>query len=229
MFAPKINKESQITPGSNTDKQTESIPVVAMDRNTSDHDTPIKTSNRFDSSFELTSEEVEIVNQLKIRDQQVRAHEKAHLAAAGSFAQGGPNFTYQTGPDGRRYAVGGEVSVDTSPITGNAQATINKAQQIKRAALAPAQPSATDRQVANQAASMEQRARAELADHSVQANGKEESGANAVEGGCEICGGKHSSDAHLEGVRHRLETTFLSIENFGTDASRFANTLDSYA
>ena len=96
----------------------------------------------------LTDDERKIVEQLKARDREVRAHEQAHLNAAGSVALGGPSFSFQTGPDGRRYAVGGEVAIDTSPVAGNPQATIAKAKQIQRAALAPAEPSAPDRQVA---------------------------------------------------------------------------------
>ncbi|MGD8781495.1 MAG: putative metalloprotease CJM1_0395 family protein [Ignavibacteria bacterium] len=42
------------------------------------------------------------------------------------------------------------------------EATIKKAQQIRRAALAPSEPSSQDRSVANQAAAMEAKARAEL-------------------------------------------------------------------
>ena len=54
------------------------------------------------------------VERLTERDGEVRAHEMAHLAAAGSLAQGGMKLTYQTGPDGRQYAVGGSVKIDTS-------------------------------------------------------------------------------------------------------------------
>ena len=84
----------------------------------------------------------------------MRAHEHAHLAAAGGFAQGGPSYTYQVGPDGRRYAVGGEVPIDISEVPGNPRATIQKAMTIRRAALAPAQPSGADRAVAARATQM---------------------------------------------------------------------------
>lgn len=112
---------------------------------------------------ELTAEEQEQVEELKQRDAEVRRHESAHKAAAGSYARGGPSFEYQTGPDGKRYAVGGEVSIDTSAISGDPQATLRKMQQIRRAASAPAEPSAKDRQIAAQAAQVETQARAELA------------------------------------------------------------------
>ena len=63
----------------------------------------------------LTEQEVKQVQELKARDREVRAHEAAHLAAAGSLATG-VSFTYQRGPDGVQYAVGGEVGIDTSPV-----------------------------------------------------------------------------------------------------------------
>ena len=62
---------------------------------------------------ELTDEEEQIVKELKARDAEVRAHEAAHIAASGGLA-GAPSYTFQDGPDGKRYAVGGEVSIDTS-------------------------------------------------------------------------------------------------------------------
>ena len=113
----------------------------------------------------LSEEEQAEVRKLKRRDQEVRRHEQAHKGAAGSSASGGPSFEYTTGPDGKRYAVGGEVNIDTSEVPGNPQATISKMQQIRRAAQAPANPSSRDRAVAAQAATAERAARAELAEH----------------------------------------------------------------
>lgn len=110
----------------------------------------------------FTQEELELITQLKRRDREVRAHEQAHLAAAGAYAKGGVQYTYQRGPDGKNYAVGGEVQIDTSPISGDPEATLRKADQIRRAANAPAQPSSTDRAVAAEAAAMATQARIEL-------------------------------------------------------------------
>lgn len=110
----------------------------------------------------LTEEQLKQLDELKQRDQEVRMHEAAHLAAAGQHAKGGPTFDYQQGPDGKRYAVGGEVSIDTSKIPNDPEATIQKARQIRAAAMAPAEPSSQDRQVAAQAVQMEAQARAEI-------------------------------------------------------------------
>ncbi|MBP1772303.1 MAG: hypothetical protein H6P99_1466 [Holophagaceae bacterium] len=102
-----------------------------------------------------------VLADLRARDRQVRAHEAAHLAAAGGLARGGASFTYTRGPDGRNYATGGEVSIDAT-VADTPTATLAKAQQIQAAALAPADPSPQDRSVATAAAAMAARARQEL-------------------------------------------------------------------
>ena len=111
---------------------------------------------------ELSDEEQAQVKELKERDAEVRAHEAAHAATGGSFA-GSPSYEYQVGPDGKRYAVGGEVKIDTAPVEGDPQATIDKLQQVQAAALAPAEPSDQDRKVAQAAAAALREAQAELA------------------------------------------------------------------
>jgi SprA-related family len=105
--------------------------------------------------------EQKVIEQLSARDREVRAHEQAHAAVGGQYASS-PTYTYQRGPDGVSYAVGGEVKIDTSPIPNDPQATLRKAEQIARAASAPADPSGQDRAVASQAAKMAQQARIEI-------------------------------------------------------------------
>jgi hypothetical protein len=87
------------------------------------------------------------VNELAGVDRQVRAHEAAHAAVAGALA-GAKSFSYVTGPDGVRYAVAGEVSIEFGEVAGDAEATLRNANQVRAAALAPAQPSAQDFHVA---------------------------------------------------------------------------------
>lgn len=111
---------------------------------------------------ELSKSDQTKIQQLKNRDLEVKAHEQAHLSAAGSLAMGGASFTYTTGPNGIRYATGGEVSIDTSKVDGDPAATLLKADTIRRAALAPATPSAQDQLVANSATAMADTARIEL-------------------------------------------------------------------
>lgn len=122
---------------------------------------------------ELTPEEKQQVRELKKRDAEVRRHEQAHKAAAGRHAVGGAQYQYVIGPDGRRYAVSGEVKIDTSEVPNDPEATIRKARTIRRAALAPMDPSPQDRRLAAEASRMEARARQELLKHRLE---KEEGG-----------------------------------------------------
>ncbi|MCB1876556.1 MAG: hypothetical protein KDH88_11335 [Chromatiales bacterium] len=118
------------------------------------------------SGQQLSDQEKKQLDELKARDREVRAHEAAHQAAAGGYARGGPSFSYQRGPDGKQYAIGGEVQIDTSAVPGDPEATLRKAQIIRRAALAPAEPSPQDRSIAAEAAAMAAQARADVAKQS---------------------------------------------------------------
>lgn len=109
------------------------------------------------------------IDELKKIDQSVRAHEQAHLAAAGGLAMSGASFSFRNGPDGKQYAVGGEVSIDVSPGR-TPQETISKAGRIQAAALAPADPSPQDRAVASAAEQMRQQAQQELSQEKLQAS-----------------------------------------------------------
>lgn len=117
-------------------------------------------------SVEKSSKEEETadsaqISKLQVTDSNVRAHEAAHLAAGGGIVTGGANFSYTRGPDGKMYAIGGEVPIDSGEAS-TPEATIQKARQIAAAAMAPADPSPQDFRVATSAIMMEQRARTEL-------------------------------------------------------------------
>ncbi len=99
----------------------------------------------------LSEEEKAEITELKSRDQEVRTHEQAHIAAGGQYVKGGASYSYQSGADGKQYAVGGEVNIDTSSVSGDPDATIRKMQTVRAAAMAPAEPSGQDRSVASQA------------------------------------------------------------------------------
>lgn len=90
------------------------------------------------------------IEQLVQRDSEVKTHEQAHAAVGGSLTQS-PSYQYEKGPDGRRYAVEGEVSIDVSPVSGDPKATLSKMQKVYAAAMAPVQPSMADIRVAAQA------------------------------------------------------------------------------
>ena len=131
-----------------------------------------KEKEKSSDSNELSDSEKKRVQELKKIDREVRTHEQAHLAAAGGLARGGASYTYTKGPDGKRYVTGGEVSIEISPVDGNPQETIRRMQQVRRAALAPADPSSQDRSVASQASRLEAKARAELSRPDEEENSK---------------------------------------------------------
>lgn len=114
-------------------------------------------------TFQLSDEQKQQVADLKKRDAEVRRHEQAHAQTGGQYA-GAPSYSFERGPDGRSYAVGGEVPIDVSPIAGDPQATVRKMQQVQRAALAPADPSGADRAIAARAAALKMHAQAEAAE-----------------------------------------------------------------
>lgn len=122
-----------------------------------------ESSSESSQAIELTEQELQQIRKLEARDREVRAHEQAHQSAGGQYT-GAASFTYQRGPDGLRYAIGGEVPIDTGEIEGDPQATLEKAEVVRRAALAPAEPSVQDRQVAAQASQIKLDAQAELAE-----------------------------------------------------------------
>lgn len=105
--------------------------------------------------------EIQQIRQLQLRDREVKAHEAAH-AAVGGHLTGAPSFSYERGPDGVNYAVAGEVSVASPVAAGDPEQTLRQAEQVQRAALAPADPSPQDRKVAAAAARTASEARIEL-------------------------------------------------------------------
>ncbi|MFD2112926.1 putative metalloprotease CJM1_0395 family protein [Thiorhodococcus fuscus] len=110
---------------------------------------------------DLSEEELQEVQLLQARDSEVRAHEQAHIAAGGAYVTGSASYSFQTGPDGRQYAIGGEVGIDTS-MSSDAAANLQKARTLIRAALAPAEPSGQDLSVAASARAMEADAMSDL-------------------------------------------------------------------
>jgi hypothetical protein len=98
----------------------------------------------------LSEEEQAQLAKLRARDREVHAHEQAHVAAGAGLA-GAPSYSYENGPDGKQYAVGGEVGIRTTASGGNPR------QQ------APASPSGQDRSVAANARAQAAQIQAQLA------------------------------------------------------------------
>lgn len=109
------------------------------------------------------------VEELKARDKEVRSHEQAHASVGGQYA-GAPSYEFETGPDGQRYAVGGEVSIDVSKEP-EPEDTLRKMQQVRAAALAPAEPSPQDLRVASEAQQKATEARQQMAEERADALG----------------------------------------------------------
>lgn len=100
---------------------------------------------------ELTIKEKLEILQLGQLERSIREHEQAHLRTARDLAIGKPSFEYKEGPDGKKYVVNGEVNIDSSPVSGDTEATLEKAIKIQRTALAPSDPSPKDLQAAARA------------------------------------------------------------------------------
>ncbi len=135
---------------------------------------------------ELTEEEEALVKELKAIDREVRAHEQAH-AATGAGLTGSPEYEYVRGPDGVQYAVAGKVKIDTAQIPDDPEATIEKMESVRAAALAPSRPSGQDRAVAAAAEQAIREAEAALRDKQAEEREAvfdetaEENGASAAE------------------------------------------------
>lgn len=134
------------------------------------------STEKSDSS-KMSAQDTRRLEYLKSRDREVRTHEQAHVVAGGSLVRGGATFGYATGPDGRLYAVSGEVSIDSSAVDNDPKATISKMSRVIAAALAPAQPSGQDRAVASSATKTQFEAQQELSQQTLkklQGDGTEE-------------------------------------------------------
>jgi SprA-related family. len=143
---------------------------------------------------DLSEEEQQQVKELKARDQEVRTHEQAHQAAGAGYA-GGASYSYQRGPDGNNYAIGGEVSIDTSS-TGDPERDIVKMRIVRAAALAPAEPSGQDLSVAAAASQREAEASRQASEQRMEESQqkRDEAAAAAEEQDAELAGEDGSTE-----------------------------------
>lgn len=114
-----------------------------------------------ENSDELSQDEQRLVKDLAARDSEVKAHEAAHQSAGGGMT-GAVSYTYQQGPDGKMYAIGGEVSIST-PAASTPEEAIANARQVMASAMAAGDPSPQDYAVASSARVMEMKAMQQLA------------------------------------------------------------------
>lgn len=158
-ISPQAAELSRLASAGETQLETEEGEFVGLESSGASPQSSITASHA--ETEEIERRELEQTRELSKRDREVRAHEQAHAAIGGQYASA-PSFTYERGPDGRLYAVEGEVKIDTSPIPNDPEATLEKAETIQRAALGVAEPSPADRAAAADARAMAADARAEL-------------------------------------------------------------------
>ncbi|MGB1261785.1 MAG: putative metalloprotease CJM1_0395 family protein [Cognaticolwellia sp.] len=137
-------------------------------RNEQDNNGTSDTAEHDEQSKAEAFAEKQVIRNLASRDKEVRTHEMAHARVGGAYT-GSPSYTFEIGPDGKKYAVEGEVSADLAPVAGDPAATIAKMKVVQAAALAPAKPSAQDVRVAASAASIILTAQAELVANNAEA------------------------------------------------------------
>jgi hypothetical protein len=167
--APAIESKPAVSPSLNivaqADASENGLDAASKQKASAPTEPAEKASAASGGTKELTQEEKAQIAKLRARDREVRAHEQAHAAVGGGQA-GAPSYTYQQGPDGKQYAVGGEVAIKASTSPSNPRAAIQQLQQMARAALAPASPSGQDRAVAAAAQQQIAQLQAQLAQES---------------------------------------------------------------
>lgn len=159
---PVTGSESRSIAESRDPETARATDEASETRNARGEQRPDGAEAKAKTSQQLDEAQLKELRDLKARDREVRAHEQAHQAVGGQHA-GAVSYTYQRGPDGNQYAVGGEVSIDLTPVQGDPQATIEKMRTVRAAAMAPAEPSGQDRAVAAQAMQLMLQAQQELA------------------------------------------------------------------
>lgn len=99
-------------------------------------------------------------NAMDDRSRRIVNHENNHAAILRDVSPGvKPEITRQQGPDGRKYAVAGEVNADLDPVPGNSGATAKKAEIVYRSAMGDPRRSAADAHVGRSALETAQSAR----------------------------------------------------------------------
>ena len=165
-FGAPADQNAQPAPGAPADPQAQSAPTG--DQTQFSPEGRRKADAPKTGAAQTDPKQAQVIAELAQIDREVRAHEQAHVAAGGSLVRGAASFGYRSGPDGRLYAVSGEVSIDMSPVDGDPRATISKMDQVRKAAMAPAQPSGQDRAVASAAGNTQVNAQRELSQQQLQ-------------------------------------------------------------
>jgi len=89
-----------------------------------------------------------VLQKFKNKDAEIRTHEQAHASIGHTTSP--ISYNYQEGPDGKMYAVGGSVRLDTS-IPDDPNAAMLKLDMLQKAASASINPSSADNAISSQA------------------------------------------------------------------------------
>jgi len=89
-----------------------------------------------------------VLEKFKSRDAEVKSHEQVHASIGQTTTP--ISYNYQQGPDGKMYAVGGSVRLDTS-MPDDPKAAAFKLDMLQRAASGPSGMSGSDANIASQA------------------------------------------------------------------------------
>lgn len=152
-----VNKSDNAAEHSYTESILDKAEISQESKNLLDQEKTNKRNANI-SEQDLNSKEKAELEKLKKTDTEVKAHEQAHMSAAAGIATSSPQYEYEKGPDGKMYAIGGEVNIKIAEES-TPEKTIEKAEQVKKAALAPSEPSAQDRSVAQRAEQLIQKAK----------------------------------------------------------------------
>lgn len=154
------------------------------------------------------------VAKLQSAERKIIAHEMAHMSAGGKFA-GSPSYSYTQGPNGKKYITGGEVPIKI--IKGKTpEETIQNMEQVKRAALAPANPSPQDMSVASKASQIKSSAAAEKNKEITQPDKKEKDSNNSIikEDISQNENDKKQSFNAYDFKENKIENRFRNVEAF---------------
>ena len=133
--------------------------VVRKDGEGKSGDAPGAAEDGSEAPGELSAADRALQQRLEARDALVRGHEAAHMTAAGPQAKGPAQYTYQAGPDGKNYAIGGSVNISIVSSPMNNEDAARQAQTAARAAGAVGDMSLADAQVATRAGEISAQAR----------------------------------------------------------------------
>jgi hypothetical protein len=116
MFLPPI--AAYVPDIARTAREAPARPVAAV--------APVEEAKRRDerAGARFSADELRVLELLRARDRELRLHGPAHVVLGGSLVRAASSYTYERGPDGRYYAVDGELglTLDTTHLPDPAQA-----------------------------------------------------------------------------------------------------------